>query len=209
MRALFKGINNQLQYMAYAFRRLYGIIITKRRFNINGVKHKSYKCYGIPYIEIEDGCEIVLGDNFAMNNGLAGNCIGYNSPCIFRAEGGNINIGDNVGMSQTVLVAKSGGDITIGNNVLIGGGVKIYTSDFHSLDYMDRRNRQIDVKNRKTSAVSIGDDCFIGAGTIILKGVTIGPRVVIGAGSVVTKSIPADSIAAGNPCSVINQRQIL
>ena len=68
---------------------------------------------------------------------------------------------------------------------------------------MGRRNPIIDQKNRKSAPVVIGEDCFIGAGTTILKGVTIGDRVVIGAGSVVTKSIPADCIAAGNPCRVI------
>lgn len=130
------------------------------------------------------------------------NQIGFNTPCVFRAENGSIIIGDNVGMSQTTLIAK-GADITIGDNVKLGGGVKVYTTDFHSLDYMKRREYDADMHDRKCAPVMIGDDCFIGAGVIILKGVHIGARTVIGAGSVVTKDIPADVIAAGNPCKVI------
>ena len=55
------------------------------------------------------------------------------------------------------------------------------------------------------SLVIIEDNVLIGKRCIILKGVTIGARSIIGSGSVVTKSIPADCIAAGNPCKVIKQ----
>ena len=55
----------------------------------------------------------------------------------------------------------------------------------------------------KTAPIMIGKNCFIGCNSIILKGVTIGDNCTIGAGSVVTKSIPANTIAAGNPAKVI------
>ena len=51
--------------------------------------------------------------------------------------------------------------------------------------------------------ITVGRECWIGAGAIILAGVTIGDRTTIGAGSVVTKDIPSDVLAAGNPCRVI------
>ena len=58
-----------------------------------------------------------------------------------------------------------------------------------------------------TSAkITIGEDAFIGARAFVLPGITIGPRSVIGACSVVTKDIPADVIAAGNPCRTIRSR---
>ena len=57
----------------------------------------------------------------------------------------------------------------------------------------------------QSAPVTIEDDVWIGTNCIILKGVTIGARSVIGAGSVVTKNIPADCIAAGNPCRVIGK----
>ena len=53
------------------------------------------------------------------------------------------------------------------------------------------------------AAVHIGRNCWIGAGAIIVPGVTIGDNVVIGAGSVVTKDIPSNVVAAGNPCRVL------
>ena len=55
------------------------------------------------------------------------------------------------------------------------------------------------------AAVTIGDDCWIGANAIICSGVTIGEGCVIGAGSVVVKDIPPHSFAAGNPCRVIRE----
>ncbi len=51
--------------------------------------------------------------------------------------------------------------------------------------------------------VKIGSNCFIGWGSVILKGVTIGDNCIIGAGSIVTRDIPDNSVAAGNPCKVI------
>ena len=117
-------------------------------------------------------------------------------------ENAQISIGTNVGLSQSTLVAHA--NITIGNNVKIGGGTCIYTSDFHSLNANIRRTKN-DIKSRKTSPVKIGNDVFIGAKCIILKGVEIGDRSIIGAGSVVTKSIPTYSVAVGNPCRVIRE----
>ena len=53
--------------------------------------------------------------------------------------------------------------------------------------------------------VHIGRNCWIGAGAIIMPGVTIGDNTVIGAGSIVTKDIPANVVAAGNPCRVMRE----
>ena len=171
----------------------------------NDVCHGSFSTNGIPIIGVDrKDSKISIGKNLRMNNGNADNNIGFTARCTLVAiAGSHLQIKDNVGMSQAALCAV-GADITIGNHTLLGGGVKIYSSDFHSLDYMDRRDYIVaDVENRHSAPVTIGDDCFIGAGTIILKGVTIGDRAIIGAGSVVTKSIPADCIAGGNPCKVI------
>ena len=88
----------------------------------------------------------------------------------------------------------------IGNNVKIGGCVLITDTDAHPMDYVARRSSN---EGTKSAPVVIEDDVWVGAHCIILKGVTIGARSIIGAGSVVTKSIPADCVAAGNPCRVI------
>ena len=73
-------------------------------------------------------------------------------------------------------------------------------TDAHPMDYMARRTSN---EGTKSAQIVIEDDVWVGAYSIILKGVTIGARSIIGAGSVVTKSIPADCVAAGNPCKVI------
>ena len=66
------------------------------------------------------------------------------------------------------------------------------------MDYLERRGSK-----EYAYPVTIGEDCWIGGGAIILPGVTIGDNVVIVAGSIVTKDIPDNVIAAGNPCRVI------
>ena len=124
----------------------------------------------------------------------------FNFIKVIDKENGGHGSGINVGISQAALIAIA--DITIGNNVKIGGGVKIYTTDFHSLDPMIRKSKG-DVKNRIKKPVVIKENAFIGAHAIILKGVTVGENSIVGAGSVVTKDIPDNQIWAGNPARFI------
>ena len=74
---------------------------------------------------------------------------------------------------------------------------------------MNYEVRRTSNEGTKSAPIEIEDDVWVGAHSIILKGVTIGARSIIGAGSVVTKSIPADCVAAGNPCKVIKQYESL
>lgn len=85
---------------------------------------------------------------------------------------------------------------------LVGGGIFL-DSDCHNMNYAIRRNGIEDICTAKSAPIVVEDDVLIGTKCIILKGVTIGARSVIAAGSVVTKSIPADSLAGGNPAKVI------
>ncbi|WP_219931052.1 acyltransferase [Fibrobacter succinogenes] len=172
-------------------------------FSLLGVEKKSFRTKGTPIVDISKG-HIKIGDKFRMNNGNLANAIGFSTPCVLRVENANLTIGDNVGISQTTIIAI-GADITIGNYVLMGGGVKIYSTDFHSLNYKNRRDTSEDRTYRKSLPVHIGDDVFIGAGSVILKGVSIGNRSIVGAGSVVTKNIPPDEIWAGNPAKFVRK----
>lgn len=202
---IYKAIRKMCRILLYA---PFCYIVTFIMMSCNKVRHGSFHTNGVPIIETssQNGGRIIIGNNLRMNNGHAANHIGFTSRCVLSAiDGATLCIGENVGISQTALCALDA-DITIGNNTLLGGGVKIYSSDFHSIEYKNRRDPEgLDRNSRQSASVIIGEDCFIGAGTIILKGVTIGARTIIGAGSVVTKSIPADCIAAGNPCQIIKK----
>jgi len=146
---------------------------------------------------------IVIGNHVRLLAHWRSNRVGLNGPVILHTwEGGRIEIGDHTGASSVVISSRSG--VRIGRNVNIGGNVRIFDHDFHSLDAEVRRSPR-DAAECVTRPIVIGDDVFIGTNSIILKGVTIGDRAIIGAGSVVTKDVPADAIAAGNPATVIRR----
>ena len=181
----------------------YNRIRTSIEFHGNGVRYSSYRTNCVPYVMVARGGKMIIGENFAMNNGIKGNPIGCYERCTFFVDRGcTLKIGQNVGISQAALVAHA--DITIGDNVKIGGGVCIFSSDFHSLNPQVRASKE-DLAQRKVASVTIKDNAFIGAKSIILKGVTIGENVIVGAGSIVTKSIPDNEIWAGNPASFIRK----
>lgn len=204
---IYKCVHKVYKQMLHA----YHTVATWIKFVGNGVKFSSFMSSGIPKVWVSSrGGGIIIGEDFRMNNGNADNIIGFGVPCALMAEKATINIGNHVGISQTTLFALES-DITIGNHTLLGGGVKVYSSDFHSLDYNHRRDYSLgglDHQNRKSAPVTIGHDCFIGAGSIILKGVTIGDYSIIGAGSVVTKSVPSGGIWAGNPARFVKKMEV-
>lgn len=110
--------------------------------------------------------------------------------------GYNIEVGENF-YSNHNLVILDGAKVEIGDNVFIAPNCCITTAG-HPIN-IDERNRGLEY----AYPIKIGNNVWIGAGVNILPGVTIGDNVTIGAGSVVNKSIPANSIAVGNPCKVI------
>jgi acetyltransferase-like isoleucine patch superfamily enzyme len=144
---------------------------------------------------------ITIGNDFLFTNGDSINPICRNiRGCLYTSAHGNIVIGDHVGISSACIWAKE--EIRIGDHVNIGGDCLIMDTDAHPIDYLERR-KPVTNDNTPSLPIHIKDDVWIGARCIILKGVTIGERTVIGAGSVVTSDIPADCIAAGNPCRKI------
>lgn len=143
-----------------------------------------------------------IGDNFYYSSGRHINPLSRNvQGNITINKGARVIIGNNVGMSGTVIRCHH--RIEIGDFVHIGAGTILLDSDGHAMNYSERRDLNSDMLHKRCSPIRIEDDVLIGMNCIILKGVTIGARSVIGAGSVVTKSIPADCVASGNPCKVI------
>ena len=185
------------------FKMYFYIIWNRIKFKLKGVQFGcNLKVYAKMYLSHSPNSIIKIGKNFIFTSGECYNPLCRNiRGCIIANPNASIIIGDNVGMSSPCIWAHS--LITIGNNVNIGGDCILMDSDAHSLNYLDRRENSIDISNKKDLPINIEDDVLIGTRCIILKGVTIGARSIIGSGSIVTKSIPADSIAAGNPCKVI------
>jgi acetyltransferase-like isoleucine patch superfamily enzyme len=146
---------------------------------------------------------IRIGENVTLYSRSGANLVGRTNPTILHCMGdGHITFGDNSGCSFAVLSSKT--SIRIGGNTKIGGNARIYDHDYHALDHLARRDPQQDILQCKSTPIIIGDDVFIGANAMILKGVTIGDRSIIGAGSVVSlKEIPPDSLVAGNPARIV------
>ena len=117
----------------------------------------------------------------------------------FRCDYGcNIEIGENFYANYNLVILDCA-KVTIGDNVLIGPNVGIYTAG-HPLHF-ELRNEELEF----ASPITIEDNVWIGGNVVLNPGVTIGRNSVIGSGSVVTKDIPADVVAAGNPCRVIRE----
>lgn len=112
--------------------------------------------------------------------------------------GYNIEIGENF-YANVNCVILDGARITFGDNVFIAPNCGFYTAG-HPLD-VPQRNQGLEY----AYPITIGNNVWIGAHVCVLPGVSIGDNCVIGAGSVVTKSIPANSLAVGNTCRVIRK----
>ena len=95
------------------------------------------------------------------------------------------------------LTLVDDGHIYVGDRVLFGPNVTVATAA-HPIDPVERAKCL-----QYNRDVRIGENTWIGAGAIILPGVTIGSNTVIGAGSVVTRDIPDNVVAVGNPCRVL------
>lgn len=166
-----------------------------------GVYNSSWRFWGLPLLAMHKGSSIVIGDHFVACGDASRNSIGVAQKVIIKttSSSAEIAIGSNVGVSGCSISAAD--SIFIGDGTFIGSGVLITDNDAHAVHPCLRRDNAYTLSR----PVVIGRNVFVGARSIVLKGVTIGEGSVIGAGSVVTKDIPAMSIAAGNPAVVIRQ----
>lgn len=89
--------------------------------------------------------------------------------------------------------------IYVGDYTMFGPNVTVATAGHPILPALREKGYQYN------AAVHIGKNCWIGAGAVILPGITLGDNVVIGAGSVVTKDIPSNTVAVGNPCKILRE----
>ena len=171
----------------------------------NGIYYGNISSYGgMVDLKLKGKISLPRYERISFVNNSHRSTLGISRPCkLYVYENAELIFKGKAGLSNSVIVATK--RVEIGKNVMIGGGVIIVDSDFHSLDYTDWFSLE-DNHNMKSSPVSIGDNVFIGMNSLILKGVKIGSGAVVGAGSVVTQDIPSNEVWAGNPAKFIKKR---
>lgn len=121
----------------------------------------------------------------------------YIEPPLYANFGGrHCHFGRNV-YANFHLTLVDDTHIYVGDNVMFGPNVTVATAGHPVLPALRRKAYQYN------APVRIGNNCWLGAGVIVLPGITVGDNTVIGAGSVVTKDLPANVVAVGNPCRVL------
>ena len=160
---------------------------------------KNIRFFGPIHLQIAKTATVCIGDNVTFRSSTVYNFVGINrSVSICVGDYATLIVGANCGFSGTAIYASI--SITIGPYCNLGGNTSIWDTDFHPLDYQLRR---VQIEGTKQADIHLDSDVFVGANSLILKGVSIGARSVVGAGSVVARSIPADQIWAGNPAKLL------
>ena len=188
------GIKSKIKEFTFLPSKIWNIIVRKAHGIIT---EENVKFRGRIYF-FGNG-KLKIGANTVINSGVVANPVGGNKTTFYIINGVKVVIGENCGISNSTICAAKG--ITIGNRSIIGGNCCLYDTDFHSIDYRERQNKP-DI-GIKTAPICIGEDVFIGANSMLLKGITIGDRSIVAAGSVVTRDIPADQLWGGNPAKKI------
>lgn len=171
-----------------------------KRVNLEG---KGINFNGYAILNFSNKASIKIGKYFLCNSGVYCAIDNLKYSKIIVHKNAILNIGDYSGISNTVIQCYD--NISIGNYVNIGAGTIIFDSNFHSTNWQDREDRTLDISRAKTAPIIIKDYVFIGARSIICKGVTIGSKSMICTGSVVVCDIPDCEIWGGNPARFIKK----
>jgi acetyltransferase-like isoleucine patch superfamily enzyme len=151
---------------------------------------------GFPTLRLVRGSKVEIGNDVTLNSMRRFNPLApaRRLAIVTNTPEAYVKIGDRAGLSNCVISCFD--RITIGPDTMLGAECMIIDSDFHGLPLLQG-------KPTRTAPVEIGWRVFIGARSIVLKGVRIGDGAVIGAGSVVCSDIPPGCVAAGNPARVV------
>jgi acetyltransferase-like isoleucine patch superfamily enzyme len=155
------------------------------------------------FVSIARGCtlqgvKVVLqGENLKLKIGRSV-FIGQGSVLWMENRDGLLEIGEYSSLEKVGIAVSEGKQVTLGKDCLVSYEVDIRCSDSHGI--FDQQSKQ---RINHAKDIKIADHVWIGAKSMILKGVTIESGAVVGAGSVVTKSIAANAIAVGNPAKTI------
>ena len=176
----------------------------KKQLLLKGIIEEDIHISSLPNLFVCPGSRLQIGKDCTINNNSLENLAGVSHPTSIATATptAQLMIGNHVGFSGNFICCVN--EIRIGDYVNLGTGACIYDTDFHPIDFLERRkNPGFDLDKIPHAPVKIGNDVWIGANALILKGVTLGDRVIVAAGSIVTKSFPADCIIGGNPAKII------
>jgi acyl-[acyl carrier protein]--UDP-N-acetylglucosamine O-acyltransferase len=167
-----------------------------RRRRPNVVIGRGLILNGLPVFIVGRHAIVRIGKGVTFTSSLRFNMVGLFKRCsVYVSDSGELLIGDGSGFSGVSIHCVN--SIRIGVRVTCGGNTALWDNDFHALDSLARHSGE--TTGILSAPIVVGDDAFIGANSIVLKGVTIGARAIIGAGSVVTRNVPSDEVWAGNP----------
>jgi acetyltransferase-like isoleucine patch superfamily enzyme len=195
------NISKKIKKLALKFIFLPHNFINKFNFLFHNIKiGRKVEILGI--LKLYGRGRIKIGDNTRIISNAWLNPIGGDCSTTFQVlSNGSLEIGNDCGFSNVSITCAT--NVRICDGVYLGNGVKIYDTNFHPLD-SKHRSLQGDTQSKiSVKSILINSNAFVGAHSIILKGVTIGNSSVIGAGSVVRDSIPDNQIWSGNPAVYI------
>lgn len=172
------------------------LLYIKARFLFRNVRFRGW-CVICSF----QGSSIKIGDGSSLFSSFSSNMLGLYQRCIIIARyGGRVEIGEHCGISGSTIYSWD--SIKIGNFTRVGANCKIIDNDFHPVE-LEFRHKGLNEEYTRKAPIVIGDDCFIGMNSIILKGTILGDNVVVGAGSVVHGTFPDNCIIAGNPAKIV------
>lgn len=178
-------------------------ILLRLSFILTRLKYNKVTFKGWCVVCELSGGKISIGNKTSIFSSFSSNMLGlYQRTIIVARYGGKISIGEECGISGSTIYAFD--SIKIGDYTRVGANCKIIDNDFHPVE-LEYRHKGLNEQYTRRSPIVIGDDCFIGMNSIILKGTTLGNNVIVGAGSVVHGTFPDNCIIAGNPARIVKQ----
>lgn len=142
--------------------------------------------------------EVELSRNLKLSKGVQ-----IGSFCKIKSVRGPLEIGTDTHIASACFISSHSGGLYIGKDVLVGPKVSITASN-HRYDSIDIPIR---LQGQSSKGVTIGNNVWVGAASVILDGSNIGDGVIVSANSVVSGSIPPNAIVQGNPAKVIFNRR--
>jgi acetyltransferase-like isoleucine patch superfamily enzyme len=159
---------------------------------VTAIYWRKYGCMISPRAEVELSPRLKIGRGTEISSFVK-----------LKASDGDLSIGEQVSVGSGCFLSADAGGLHIGDFCMIGPNTSIIGNDYK----YDRLDVPV-IKQEKTSrGISIGNDVWVGAGCVITDGVTIGDHCIIAPNSLVKNSLPAGTIAMGNPAKKIFERR--